>query len=431
MKYKITALLLVLLLLLCGVLVGCKTEPYVGADKTDTLRGRALQLGRALIDNYVYYDGGVPCVAEKVSTLFRRKLNVASVWHVTAVIAATNYLTEMGGADGKYFADVNAQLWGSLTYYAGTAEICTYGGKSTERMYAVNRADAPEQADISGINAVYDDQMWLVRELIASYRNTGKADYLTQAETLAQTCLDGWDCTLRPDGTEYGGITWGAGYASKHTCSNAPMIAPLVDLYDIYAETDSAKAAYYIDFAVKIYDFCRNTFVNDYGVYGDLVGSEFITRADGTKQTTSQGTLDQTAYTYNTGTVLQGAAKLYAATNDEQYLTYARSLADLSYKYFMLNETLDYDKRNSNTWFDFQLLLGYVELVKVVDDEHKETAQSYVDHFESTLTNAYNNFYSNGLLPDDLDGGWGFESQKNVLDAAACVEMLAVLYLNL
>lgn len=168
-------------LLVCIALFGCTVEPYTGNDKTDTLRGRALQAGRALLDNYLYEENGVSCVAQNVTTLFRFKGKVASVWHVTAVIATTNYLSTCNGEDGKYFVDANLRLWDSLAYYAGTAEICAYGGKAVQRMYAVNRADAPEQADISGVNAVYDDQMWIVRELIAAYRNTGKTEFLAEA----------------------------------------------------------------------------------------------------------------------------------------------------------------------------------------------------------------------------------------------------------
>lgn len=235
---------------------------------------------------------------------------------------------------------------------------------------------------------------------------------------------------MREDGTEFGGITWGPGYASKHTCSNAPLVAPLVDLYTIYAQTDRHKAAYYLNFATKIYDFCRNTFVNDDGVYGDLIGTEFDTRQDGAKQTVLHGSLDQTAYTYNTGTMLQAAAKLYAATRDEQYLTYARSLSDASYRYFVQNDVADstYRKQDSNAWFDFQLLLGYVELYNVDFDEHLSIVQGYVNHFEHRLSNAYEHYYKNGLLPNDLDDGWGNENGKiDVLDSAAYVEMLAVL----
>ena len=429
MKRKITVIAFVLVLL-CVFLCGCKVKPYVGKNKADTLRGRSLQLGHDLINLYMYEIDGVPCVAQNVTTLFYRKVGVASVWHLTAVIAATNYLSEFGGEDGKYFSYVNERLWDSLKYYAGAVEICTYKEKAVQHMYAVNRANKPEQADISGINAVYDDQMWIVRELIAAYRRTGKTEYLTKAEALVKTCLDGWDYSLRPDGTEYGGIPWGAGYASKHTCSNAPLIAPLAALYEIYAETENEKAAYYLDFAVKIYNFCRDTFVNDDGLYGDLIGTEYETRIDGTKKTTSHGSLDQTAYTYNTGTMLQAAAKLYYATKDEQYISYARTLSDVSYDYFLLNKPGKhsiYNKENSNAWFDFQLLLGYIELRKIDDGEHLNVVNEYIDHMENTLSNAYDNFYSNGLLPNNLGIGWEFESKKDVLDSAAYVEMLAVL----
>ena len=99
----------------------------------------------------------------------------------------------------------------------------------------MNRGSDKEVAEVEGIMNVYDDQEWLVRELVHSYRITGNSKYLEQAEYLAAYVLDGWDCNPDANGGEVGGITWGPGYVTKHACSNGPMITPLVWLYEIYA----------------------------------------------------------------------------------------------------------------------------------------------------------------------------------------------------
>ena len=392
-------------------------------------------MGRKLCDNYVYDKDCSTYVAQSVERMFMAKRNVASVWHVTSVIAATNYLVACcDGENKEFFADVNAKLWGNLTYYAGTAEIVTYSSKSVQRMFAVNRAEQAEKADISGIKAVYDDQMWLIREALQTYKNTSERKYLEQAEALAETCLDGWDYSTDGNGREFGGITWGAEYASKHSCSNAPLIAPLVDLYEIYIDSSPEKADYYLNFAKKIYDFCRATFENSEGVYGDLIGTEFITDDDGIKHTTSHGTLDPTAYTYNTGSVLQGAAKLYKATGDVGYIEYARSLADIAHGFFAKTDSstglVQYDTDN-NAWFNFQLLLGYIELQKA-DTEKQGNVRQYIGEFEQTLNYACEFYYDRGLLPRDLIGGWSLRNEdrnKDVLDSAAYVEMLTAILL--
>ncbi len=87
--------------------------------------------------------------------------------------------------------------------------------------------------------------MWIVRELLEAYEVTGEKRYLDKAEYLTAYVLDGWDCTLDENGSQHGGITWGPGYVTKHSCSNGPIVAPLVKLADIYkgkSETISLTA---------------------------------------------------------------------------------------------------------------------------------------------------------------------------------------------
>ena len=138
---------------------------------------------------------------------------------------------------------------------------------------AVHRSSTRFTANVQGIENVYDDQMWLCRELIRAYRLTDKEEYLETAIHLADYIIDGWDCWRDADGKEYGGITWGPGYNSKHACSNAPAIQPLVWLSQICRERDEEveyryrdasnavvsemrlRSELYLDFAGKIYDW--------------------------------------------------------------------------------------------------------------------------------------------------------------------------------
>ena len=139
---------------------------------------------------------------------------------------------------------------------------------------------------------MYDDQQWIIRELLRSYKITGNADYLAKAEYLTDYVLDGWDCTLNANGVENGGITWGPGYVSKHSCSNGPMVSPLVWLYEIYRgkadeityrkvdldghryEVTEKKADYYLNFAKKVYAWQKKHLLNADGVYCDLISAK-------------------------------------------------------------------------------------------------------------------------------------------------------------
>src|SRR5690606_40663265 len=95
-------------------------------------------------------------------------------------------------------------------------------------VYGVNRGNSKGGAQVEGIENVYDDQMWLIREFLEAYKVTGNELFLEKAEYLTAYVLDGWDCTIDENGNEVGGISWGPGYVTKHACSNGPMISPLV-----------------------------------------------------------------------------------------------------------------------------------------------------------------------------------------------------------
>ena len=91
---------------------------------------------------------------------------------------------------------------------------------------------------------------------------------------------------------------------------------------------------------------------------------------------------------------------------------------------------VQYDTDN-NAWFNFQLLLGYIELQKA-DTEKQGNVRQYIGEFEQTLNYACEFYYDRGLLPRDLIGGWSLRNEdrnKDVLDSAAYVEMLTAILL--
>ncbi|ULT23875.1 glycoside hydrolase family 76 protein [Sphingobacterium sp. E70] len=209
----------------------------------------------------------------------------ASVWMYSASIEAVNAILhglkaqkERGNHNlfdkhYKRYADLLVQLHENAAYYLGTFNLISFTQSKDWTVYAVDRAKAKGAANVTGVLNVYDDQMWLIRELIEAYHLTGKERYLKEAEYLTTYVLDGWDCTLDDKGNENGGIPWGPGYVTKHACSNAPMISPLVWLHEIYKKKNDQitynyidagdkqsrrskmlrKADFYLDFAKRIY----------------------------------------------------------------------------------------------------------------------------------------------------------------------------------
>lgn len=446
-----TLLIMLALVLVLGTLAGCnknKQSNFEHKDYTmeERTAARAVQLAKSTLEKYVdqelYSSDNEIYIYDSYNPWTDETDGEASVWHYTSVVAMANRLTAITSGDNKnYFNGYCADLWDEMDWYKGSAEITSYRSKKTRTMYAVDRAYNKNTANIKGIKAVYDDQMWIIREMLSTYANTGDNAYLADAETLTDVCLDGWDDTINPvTGTEFGGITWGPGYRSKHTCSNAPMVAPLVDLYYIYKDKEDKignvkKADYYLDWAKKIYDFSYATFKNTNDLYGDLVGSEGGIGSDGLKITTIQGTLDISEYTYNTGTMIQGGAKLYQATKNATYLEQAQNSAEAAYRLFGKKDAttgLSEYPTSSTLWFNFELLLGFVELAYADDSAYASVNKTYVDSFREALDYAYDNFYHDGLLPRNYVKGWvpgiEFDEEKNVMDSAAGAEMYALIY---
>jgi hypothetical protein len=396
---------------------------------------RATELGRSIFEKYMFtakYERSKEVyLAERVNPDNGRKSGVSSVWHYTSAMALAGVLAGVTtGDDAKYFGDLYAAAFDSLQYYAGTAPVTTYTGTPTLTMYAVHRAYEPGGANITGVEAVYDDQMWIVRDLVKAYDRTGEVRYLDEAVRLADICIGGWDYTKKSNGKDYGGIPWGPGYATKHICSNAPLISALVRIYEIKRDKGDENAEHYLDWAKKIFEFCLR-FENDNGTFGDLVGSERkLVTEDGVKKyvTTSQSTtIDRSAYSYNTGTMISGAASLYRVTGEEEYKQNAVKWAKGAYNRF--TKTVGGKREYTSTstlWFNLILLEGYLDLAP-----YESSCERYIETFLTSLDFAYENSLKNGLLPRDWLKGWdmsdGNDKETSIMDQAAAAEIYALL----
>ena len=360
------------------------------------------------------------------------------------------------------------KLIDNLDYYRGSYTLVSYATRKTwSTVYAVPRARERGKGDVSGDNLkknVYDDQMWLARELIRAYRLTGKSEYLTIAVDLTNYVIDGWDCWRDENGEEYGGITWGPGYNSKHACSNAPIIQPLVWLHDIF-EAEDSEATYtyyyrdtdnkvtskpvkytemYLDFAKKIYAWQKtNLYNHQTHLYYDMLGADNVLQYDGSgaarrRAHVSTGAPSGTAYTYNTGTMLAGAVELLRLTGDEVYKSDIEDLTRYCYTGFskpLHRDGVTYREwptdatplQGFNVWFNNVLMRAYVDAVaSPVSSAYSDLA---LQSFEANLDYAYEHYLKNHMLPISLLRGWG-DSYKtkgfHQVSFAAEYAMLAV-----
>ncbi|HLS95259.1 MAG TPA: glycoside hydrolase family 76 protein [Sphingobacterium sp.] len=375
----------------------------------------------------------------------------ASVWMYTAGIEAVNAVlsglkqAKESGHSRLYdlhyarYVDLLDKLYANADYYLGTFELVSFTQTRTWSVYAVDRVKEKGQANVKGVLNVYDDQMWLIRELLDSYKLTGKAEYLNKAEYLTAYVLDGWDVTRDENGKENGGIPWGPGYTTKHACSNGPLISPLVWLHEIYKgkpdeiehrfvdEKDGrtrrsryvTKQQYYLDYARSIYGWQQSMLLNAEGVYADMMGGcvpncdvryEEVNGVRYRANTALSRAVGQ-AYTYNSGTMLSGAADLYRATGDDKYLEDGRSLARASFAQFAslgrdIPEYYSFGTDGFKNWFNGILLRGYHDAAAFGEPA------VYLNAFQKNLDYGFAHFNHNGFLPTNLLKGWAEDKEK-------------------
>lgn len=378
-----------------------------------------------------------------------------SIWMYTSAFESANAILhslvlqkEMGIRElydinfDKYI-QVLKKLYNNIDYYLGTFTLTSYTQTAEWCVYGVHRSNVKGKAKVHGVENVYDDQMWLIRELLNSYEITNEKVFLDKAEYLTSYVLDGWDCTFDENGKEIGGITWGPGYVSKHACSNAPMVSPLVWLHEIYSDKSDVisyqyidasdkktrkvrevkKSDYYLDFAKKIYDWQQKHLLRRDGVYDDLMG-RCTPRKPETEEingkTYRKGIICLNkigpAFSYNSGTMLSGAADLFRVTNSEKYYEDAVKLSDASFLFFAKKDKevagyYSYNVNGFSNWFNGILLRGFVDVFPIY-----QNTTNYIQTFQDNLDYGYEKYLYKGFLPINLLTGWNNDVSKNSLE---------------
>ncbi|MFC3196731.1 glycoside hydrolase family 76 protein [Parapedobacter deserti] len=410
---------------------------------------RAMELADAAVAHYFTGEGMAMARFYNPYTDVRSN-EKGSVWMYTAPIEAVNAIlhalqaqkaqghAELHDAHVERYRDLLARLYDNLAYYQGTFELTSFTQTREWTVYGVHRASSKGNANVAGIENVYDDQQWLVRELLHSYKLTGDMRYLQEAEYLTEYVLDGWDCTLDASGKVNGGIPWGPGYTTKHSCSNGPFISSLVWLHEHYTASDEEiqhryiapggkrettsmkKRDYYLRFAEAVYAWQKDHLLRQDGVYDDFMGGcgncdiRYET-VDGVRYRANTPLSDRVGppYSYNTGSMLSGATDLYRATGNTAYLNDLKKFSDDSFRYFAKTSErvpghFEYAVTGFNNWFNGVLMRAYIEAYPA----YNQTAQ-YINTFQQNLDYGYANFLHNGILPHNLLEGWD-DGNRNV-----------------
>ncbi len=206
----------------------------------------------------------------------------------------------------------------------------------------------------------YDDNEWIVIELIRAYRLLGNEEYLDNAKELAEYVYSGWV-------ESSGGIRWIEKGDTCNTCSNGPAAVLSCMLYEQTGDK------YYYDWAVKIYEWTKDNLAAPDGTYYDNIKIK-------------GGSVDQNKYPYNTGTMIVSGVMLYKITGDECYLEEARKSAAGGANVFIKQIGSRYVVTNSHPWFNSWLLEGFIELFEA--DTEEGFTSDYINEFYAVLSEA-------------------------------------------
>ncbi len=329
---------------------------------------------------------------------------VATAWEYGALQSMQTVITKMQKTTKQLnrLANVNA----GLEYYGYQKNGKLWG-------YVVNRGSTPLGATDESL--AYDDNLWLAINFLRSYELTGKKKYLNRAESLMTMLIN--EAWFEP----LGGFFWDTRHEARHSCSNNPAIKIFVDLY---SHTGKKK---YLTWAEKVYDFSYNALRNNsLNIYEDLVGAKQVNGkwVEGSSAGTG-------FYSYNTGTMISGAAALYGATGEQKYLNEALACAKGAMDYFgdtTVKSGYTSFACTSNIWFNAILLRGYMDLYPYAK---KQTAK-YIEEFQKSMDYAYETYKADntGYMPYNWISGWDSSDRslyREALDMSANAEMYGML----
>lgn len=158
-------------------------------------------------------------------------------------------------------------------------------------------------------NAYNDDIMWMVIACCRAYLATGNDDYMVKARYHFDLVYErAFSASLG------GGLYWKNGdTTTKNSCINDPAVIAATYLYEIYG---LQQYSYIADQLFKWE--LDNLYEKDTGKVNDNI---HYTNAGET-------TVNTNAWTYNQGTFIGAATRMYEMTEKEEYLGYAKKAAD-------------------------------------------------------------------------------------------------------
>ncbi|ODQ81014.1 glycoside hydrolase family 76 protein [Babjeviella inositovora NRRL Y-12698] len=229
----------------------------------------------------------------------------------------------------------------------------------------------------------YDDDAQVAQALITAYEATGYKPYLDEGRELVRFLMGGWN---QDDDVLKGGMLWHIERLYVNACTTAECAKAALAL----AKCIPSESSYYVEFAARCIRW-QIDFLQD---KGDKLIKDGCDRGS--------TSVNDTKWSYNTGTTISAAALLYSFTKDETWKQICDELVGAAID---TNTTLfdrDYGDHEKRYWRDpsyfiqllFEGLADYV-LVFGEDATHSERIK-YQIHRHLVLFHKY--------MYDDKDG---------------------------
>lgn len=260
-------------------------------------------------------------------------------------------------------------------------------------------------------NVFVDDMEWIVLAQLRMFESTDNQKYLSKGQQMYNDWI--WP-QWGPEGELpwNGGITWKTDVdKTKNACSNGPAVIIAARIYNLYDQLqtpgDKPKQAY-LDEAVKIYSWLRETLYNaeEGKVYDNM---------------NAKGEISRAIYTYNQGTFIGAAHELYKITGEKQYLEDAIKASNYVIDHMSDNNgVLANSTHGDGGLFNGIFFRYFVSLVNEPDLD-----QATHEKFYNYITNSAKVMVENGLNKKTMLYGGDWWNAPGDNDPVALTPMLS------
>jgi uncharacterized protein YyaL (SSP411 family) len=256
-----------------------------------------------------------------------KEKEVSFLWPFSGVVSATNVLLKVPGGRKAYMPYLDSLAAGMEQYRDRTRTPEGY-----QAYPSIFEKD----------DRYYDDNGLVGIEYLEAYFNTKNPVYLSRAKVAFRFIISGWSEQLG------GGVYWVEGHKDqKPACSNGMALLVALKLYK--ATNDPA----YLEWGKRFYNWMTTNLSNPECVFWN-------------DKKTADGSVNETYWTYNSGSVLEASVMLYRFTKQKGYLDEAELIAKGAFQHF---SKVKHDA-NLNIWIDTPwfvavLFRGYEALYEV------------------------------------------------------------------